>query len=184
MSSNRLHAFRDLRFPGQYYDQETGLHYNYFRDYHPGIGRYVEPDPIGLDGGINLYAYVGSSPIRSSDRSGLLGPFAGAIAACLADPPCAAALAAGALATGQATQNFFKSKSTKDITDDWPWWQENIGPVQPPCEQQPDEQERCKKVAEYCRAKCSDEALPSPRSDHGMQFFRCYNECMKEHGCL
>ena len=39
----------NLRFPGQYYDAETGLHYNYFRDYDPSIGRYIESDPIGLD---------------------------------------------------------------------------------------------------------------------------------------
>ncbi|NIM98359.1 MAG: hypothetical protein GTO24_09865 [candidate division Zixibacteria bacterium] len=38
----------NLCFPGQYFDSENGLHYNYFRDYHPGIGRYIEPDPIGL----------------------------------------------------------------------------------------------------------------------------------------
>jgi RHS repeat-associated protein len=40
----------DLRFPGQQYDAATGLHYNYFRDYEPGTGRYVESDPIGLGG--------------------------------------------------------------------------------------------------------------------------------------
>jgi len=37
-----------FRFPGQYYDQETGLHYNYFRYYEPGIGRYLRPDPLLL----------------------------------------------------------------------------------------------------------------------------------------
>jgi RHS repeat-associated protein len=42
----------NLRLPGQYYDAETGLHYNYFRDYDPGVGRYVESDPIGLQGGL------------------------------------------------------------------------------------------------------------------------------------
>jgi len=61
----------NLRFRGQYYDSETGLHYNYFRDYHPGIGRYVEPDPIGLNTGINLYMYVYNSPVNWVDSVGL-----------------------------------------------------------------------------------------------------------------
>ena len=62
----------NLRFPGQYYDRETGLHYNYFRDYDPRIGRYVESDPIGLDGGINTYTYTNNNPIKYSDSRGLL----------------------------------------------------------------------------------------------------------------
>ena len=64
-----------FRFPGQYYDQETGLHYNYFRYYDPQTGRYITPDPIGLEGGINLFVYVGNNPPNQADPSGLLGPF-------------------------------------------------------------------------------------------------------------
>jgi RHS repeat-associated protein len=61
----------DLRFPGQQYDPETALHYNYFRDYEAGTGRYVESDPIGLRGGMTSYAYVESAPIHSYDSVGL-----------------------------------------------------------------------------------------------------------------
>ena len=61
----------NLRFPGQYFDAETGLHYNYFRDYEPGTGRYVESDPIGLDGGMNTFVYVSNDPMGSTDPDGL-----------------------------------------------------------------------------------------------------------------
>ena len=59
------------RFPGQYFDRETNLHYNYFRDYDPGTGRYIEADPIGLDGGLNLYLYANAAPTMYTDPLGL-----------------------------------------------------------------------------------------------------------------
>lgn len=61
----------NLRFPGQYYDAETGLHYNYHRDFDPSLGRYLKSDPIGLAGGINTYGYVRGMPLTHADRLGL-----------------------------------------------------------------------------------------------------------------
>ncbi len=61
----------NLRFPGQYFDAETGLHYNYFRDYDPVTGRYLESDPIGLRGGVGTYGYVENRPLVGMDPRGL-----------------------------------------------------------------------------------------------------------------
>jgi len=61
----------NLRLPGQYFDQETGLHYNYFRSYDPNTGRYLQSDPIGLIAGPNTYAYADQNPIINLDLYGL-----------------------------------------------------------------------------------------------------------------
>ena len=60
----------NLRFPGQYYDKETGLHYNWFRDYNPQTGRYRQSDLIGLQGGLNTYGYAYQNSLMYYDPDG------------------------------------------------------------------------------------------------------------------
>ena len=76
----------NLRFAGQYQDQESGLYYNYFRYYDPELGRYITSDPIGLNGGMNTYLYANVNPLIYADPYGLycltnaqIGAISGAI---------------------------------------------------------------------------------------------------------
>ena len=62
----------NFRFPGQYYDAETGLNYNWHRYYDPETGRYITADPIGLEGGVNLYVYVMNNPVIFADPNALV----------------------------------------------------------------------------------------------------------------
>ena len=70
VASSKIHGYAQ-RFPGQIADVETGLLHNYSRDYDPQTGRYVQSDPIGLQGGINTYVYVAANPLNSVDPLGL-----------------------------------------------------------------------------------------------------------------
>lgn len=104
-----------LRFPGQYADSETDTYYNYFRDYDPSTGRYLTSDPTGLPAGLNTYVYVNNDPLRWSDPKGKAIQIPVIIAVCFADPPCAAALLAGAIATGKVIGDLLNAS----IWDDW-----------------------------------------------------------------
>jgi RHS repeat-associated protein len=64
-------ATNNLRFPGQYFLMEDGLHYNWYRHYDPTIGRYIQPDPLGFINGPSLYTYVRNDPIGFYDPYGL-----------------------------------------------------------------------------------------------------------------
>ena len=90
----------NLRFPGQYFDKESGLSYNYFRDYDGTTGRYAQSDPIGLEGGINTYAYVGGNPLSNVDPNGQQAT----LTWCFGGPwGCAAGVAATGWAIWMAT---------------------------------------------------------------------------------
>ena len=66
-------ATLNTRFPGQWFQSETGLHYNWHRSYDPTLGRYTQPDPLGFVDGPSVYGYAKGSPQRFSDFAGLMG---------------------------------------------------------------------------------------------------------------
>ncbi len=108
--SNQGQFSFNLRFPGQYYDAETGLNYNRFRDYNPAIGGYLQSDLIGLRGGINTYAYAYGSPLRYGDPYGLYS---------LDDFSSDAANALTGLGDGASTVLGLGTYSTADIRSNW-----------------------------------------------------------------
>lgn len=67
----------NLRFPGQYYDHETQLHHNYFRDYDPATGRYIQSDPLKMDSSVNYYIYAQQNPLIHVDPTGEIALSAG-----------------------------------------------------------------------------------------------------------
>jgi RHS repeat-associated protein len=72
-------ATLDARFPGQWFQLESGLHYNWYRHYDPTIGRFTQPDPLGFVDGPSVYAYGRSSPARFTDFDGRTAPSSMAI---------------------------------------------------------------------------------------------------------
>jgi RHS repeat-associated protein len=112
----------NLSFPGQYYQAETGLNYNYFRDYDPATGRYIESDPIGLAGGSwSTYAYADGNSISNIDASGQQAVAAGPIVVgglvvggiCAAIPSCRDA----AVNAAKAIQNSCNSEESADARE-------------------------------------------------------------------
>ncbi|MFC5497340.1 RHS repeat-associated core domain-containing protein [Caenimonas terrae] len=67
----------NLRFPGQYFDEESNLSYNYFRSYNAAQGRYSQPDPVGMAAGPNRFSYVNNAALSFVDPIGLMGQGSG-----------------------------------------------------------------------------------------------------------
>jgi RHS repeat-associated protein len=143
-----------LMFPGQVYDPETGLSQNWHRDYDANIGRYLESDPIGLQGGINTYAYVGGNPLIRVDPDGRV---AWAI-------PAAPAIGEALLGLGTAIGL-------------WELWKVCFGDVD--CEKV---KKNCYKMCidQYVDDKNN---LPGSGHDYNGRIRRCIRECMEANGC-
>jgi RHS repeat-associated protein len=109
----------NLRFPGQYFDAETGHHYNYFRDYEPLMGRYVQSDPSGLNGGMNTYAYAQQDPVGAFDPRGLwvwvLAPAAPAVGEAVAT---ALGIVGLGILANQVGSDSRHDRSVADVVDD------------------------------------------------------------------
>ncbi|MGH8550158.1 MAG: RHS repeat domain-containing protein, partial [Methylococcales bacterium] len=116
----------NLRFPGQFYDKETNLHQNYYRDYDPGTGRYPQSDPVGLAGGTNLYGYVNQNPVSFTDPTGEIAFLLPAI------PPAIAVLGDAAVFVGSAALAGFTLNQILSSSADTPALQAQFGTIASP----------------------------------------------------
>jgi RHS repeat-associated protein len=108
-------ASLDARFPGQWFQTETGLHYNWHRSYDPTLGRYTQPDPLGFVDGPSVYGYAKGSPQRWVDRDGR-NPSAIAIAGCLAQPQVCALVFITAVVVSQCSSKPVRKPAIPDVT--------------------------------------------------------------------
>jgi RHS repeat-associated protein len=146
-------------FPGQYYDAETQLHYNYFRDYDPTTGRYIESDPIGLEGGLNTYVYALNNPVRFIDRKGLI--------VLVLIPPAAEAAATAVAGLGLGL-GFCAVTGMCSIPDD---------------DEATQKEARCAEQLEIDNATCKAISKSCRRSKS--QAARCFSSAMQRYGnCL
>src|SRR5690554_345357 len=162
-----------LRFPGQYHDRETGLYYNYFRDYNPSLGRYLQSDPLGLVDGPNTYAYVRGNPLRHTDSRGLQTELALNVCWTGPHPGCWGAVAVNAckwaIVGGAA---LLMRGSSQDCTDD----DENCNGNEA--------EDDCAQEIEDCTALCiRAQSDPDLRNVWGGSWAQCMLGCVSW-GCM
>jgi RHS repeat-associated protein len=155
----------NFRFPGQYYDAESGLFYNGARDYSSLVGRYGEFDPIGLSAGINGYAFVGSNPLTHTDPNGNAAIAAPAlpevVPVCFESGPAVltcVAVVGGALAIWEVYQYCMNSQMTPTAVD-------------------------CEQADDACYEECQSYLGQGGRTNQGNSYRNCWVSCMKAKGC-
>ncbi|MEO1206472.1 MAG: RHS repeat-associated core domain-containing protein [Pseudomonadota bacterium] len=104
------------RFPGQWFQLEADLHYNWHRHYDPTLGRYTQPDPLGFVDGPSVYAYAKNNPQMYVDPDGRLAQLLIPLARCASSGPCVRAVASGIAATIAGVQAYLNPPKA-----DSPW---------------------------------------------------------------
>ncbi len=170
-----------LRFPGQWFQSESGLHQNWMRNYDPTTGRYMQADPLGLVDGASVYGYARQNPGRYVDPRGEQ----------IALGSSGVGLGGGVLYPGGSTPNV----DWGGLWDELREFSDNYNPItkasqwiSQQCTDDDEEKKRCEIIFRKCRQNCIDYFVEGPFPGHsgsdqfaGMR--RCIRECMAAHDC-